>query len=116
MTRLFVIVFLAIQLAVPIGGLLMRGGFPFDPAGDLTDWPHGQLYFTWQMYSVSQTPATYTVIDDGGRQQEINPVARYGWLTGRAHYTADAARRLCREEPGTLEVRHAYRTVECDDG
>ena len=109
------VAFLAVQLAVPVAGLHARGGFPFEPGGDLTDWPHGQIYFTWQMYSVSQTPATHTVVDGAGREIAVNPVARYGWLTGRAHYTGAAARRLCAEHPDAVEVRHAYRTVDCDD-
>ena len=114
--RAFVIAFVAVQLAVPVAGLWVRGGFPFEPGGDLTDWPHGQIYFTWQMYSTSQTPATYTVVDADGQSHEVNPVAEYGWLAGRSHYTGRTARRLCDDLPDAVEVTHPYVTRECGDG
>lgn len=110
----FILAFVTVQLLVPVAALHARGGFPFAP-GSLTEWSGAQVPYGWQMFSTTQTPAHYEVVSPETTLL-VDPVARYGWFTGRAHYTGQVAQRLCAEFPEAVEVRQDERVVRCGDG
>lgn len=99
----FIAVYLAVQIALPVAGLVQRGGFLL-AGSDLTHWDGGQVHFGWQMFATVSQDADYRVVWQDGSVGTVNSVSVLGRIRGRAHY-ADVPERLCAELGDAVAVR-----------
>lgn len=107
----FIGVYLAVQVAVPLFGLVQRGGFLL-VGDDMTDWHETQVRFSWQMFASVSQDAEYRVLRRDDSVDTVNSVHVLGRVRGRAHY-ADVSQRLCDELDGAVTVRRRGRSHRC---
>lgn len=106
-----VVLYVAVQVAVPLAALAQRGGFlPF--GGDITRFDGPQVRFGWQMFATVQDTSDYEVRWKDGTTSMINSVGLLGGLRGRAHY-AGVGERLCDRLPSAVSVARGESVQRC---
>jgi hypothetical protein len=96
----FVVLYLALQVAIPSAMLAARSGWIFAPARPAT----GELPFSWQMYTVVLAPPTLDVVYPNGHEVQVDLDSMLGETGGRSAYGNASLAGLCERYPGAARV------------
>jgi hypothetical protein len=96
----FAVLFVAVQVFIPLRALVKRGGFyPFDLRR-----PGKTHHFSWQMYSKVNFRSRLIAVYEGGKRQNVKAQAVFGPLLSQVQYGRFLPQLVCSKDPRIVRV------------